>query len=82
MVLSDNGDHPMTKLSDTQAVILSAAAQRDNLSVLPLPEGLALNRPTCQRLRRRGFAPGGDLIAGGATKERCARRSLTFDPVN
>ena len=37
MVLSDNGDHPMTKLSDTQLVILSAAAQRDDLSVLPLP---------------------------------------------
>ena len=27
----------MTKLSDTQLVILSAAAQRDDLAVLPLP---------------------------------------------
>jgi hypothetical protein len=42
MVLSDNGDHPMTKLSDTQLVILSAAAQRDDLSVLPLPDSLTL----------------------------------------
>jgi hypothetical protein len=42
MVLSDNGDHPMTKLSDTQAVILSAAAQRDDGAVLPLPESLKL----------------------------------------
>ena len=42
MVLSDNGDHPMTKLSDTQAVILSAAAQRDDGAVLPLPETLKL----------------------------------------
>jgi hypothetical protein len=42
MVLSYSGDHPMTKLSDTQAVILSAAAQRDDLSVLPLPESLTL----------------------------------------
>ena len=31
MVLSDNGDHPMTKLSDTQAVILSAASQREDV---------------------------------------------------
>jgi Protein of unknown function (DUF3489) len=32
----------MTKLSDTQAVILSAAAQRDDFSVLPLPETLKI----------------------------------------
>jgi predicted ArsR family transcriptional regulator len=42
MVLSDNGDHPMTRLSDTQLVILGAAAQRADLSVLPLPETLKL----------------------------------------
>ena len=30
----------MTKLSDTQLVILSAAAQRDDLSALPLPANL------------------------------------------
>jgi hypothetical protein len=42
MVPSDDGDHPMTRLSDTQLVILSAAAQRDDLSVLPLPDSLAL----------------------------------------
>jgi Protein of unknown function (DUF3489) len=42
MVLSDNGDHPMTKLSDTQAVILSAACQRDDGAVLPLPETLKI----------------------------------------
>jgi hypothetical protein len=42
MVLSDNGDHPMTKLSETQAVILSAAAQRDTGAVLPLPEILKI----------------------------------------
>jgi chromosome segregation and condensation protein ScpB len=38
MVLSEDGDHPMTKLSDTQAVILSAVSQRDDGAVLPLPE--------------------------------------------
>ena len=32
----------MTKLSDTQAVILSAAAQRDDGGVLPLPETLKI----------------------------------------
>jgi hypothetical protein len=30
----------MTKLSDTQAIILSAAAQRDDGAVLPLPDSL------------------------------------------
>src|SRR5687768_7053733 len=32
----------MTKLSDTQLVILSAAAQRDDGAVLPLPETLKI----------------------------------------
>jgi hypothetical protein len=42
MVLADNGDHPMTKLTDTQTVILSAASQRDDGAVLPLPETLKI----------------------------------------
>ena len=41
-MLSDDGDHPMTRLSDTQLVILSAAAQRDDGAVLPLPETLKI----------------------------------------
>jgi Protein of unknown function (DUF3489) len=41
-MLSGNGDNPMTKLSDTQAVILSAASQRDDGAVLPLPETLKI----------------------------------------
>ena len=32
----------MAKLSDTQLVILGAAAQRADLSVLPLPDSLKL----------------------------------------
>ena len=32
----------MTKLSDTQVVILSAASQRDDGAVLPLPETLKI----------------------------------------
>jgi Protein of unknown function (DUF3489) len=42
MALSESGEHPMTKLSDTQAVILSAASQRDDGAVLPLPEVLKI----------------------------------------
>ena len=59
MVLSANGDDPMPKLSDTQLVILSAAAQRADLSVLPLPDSLklkggALNK-VMDSLRNRGL---------------------------
>jgi hypothetical protein len=40
MVLSGYGDQVMTKLSDTQAVILSTASQREDGAVLPLPKTL------------------------------------------
>jgi hypothetical protein len=59
MVLSENGDQPMTKLSDTQLVILSAAAQRDDLSVLPFPDSLTLKGGALNKvmdsLRNRGL---------------------------
>jgi Protein of unknown function (DUF3489) len=59
MVLSDHGDHAMTKVSDTQAVILSAAAQREDLSVLPLPDSLTLKGGALNKvmdsLRNRGL---------------------------
>jgi hypothetical protein len=59
MVLSDNGDHPMTRLSDTQLVVLSAAAQREDLSVLPLPDSLTLKGGALTKvmdsLRNRGL---------------------------
>jgi hypothetical protein len=42
MMLSDNGDYTMMKLSDPQAVILSAASQREDGAVLPLPEALKI----------------------------------------
>ena len=49
----------MTRLSDTQLVILSAAAQRPDLSVLPLPDSInlkggALNK-VMDSLRNRGL---------------------------
>ena len=34
------GTNPITKLSDTQAIILAAAAQRPDGNVLPLPNSL------------------------------------------
>jgi Protein of unknown function (DUF3489) len=59
MMLSPNGDHPMAKLSDTQLVVLSAAAQRDDLSVLPLPDSLSLKGGALNKvmgsLRNRGL---------------------------
>jgi hypothetical protein len=59
MVLSKEGDPPMPKLSDTQLVILSAAAQRADLSVLPLPETLKLKGGALTKvmdsLRNRGM---------------------------
>jgi Protein of unknown function (DUF3489) len=61
----------MTKLSDTQAVILSAASHRDDLSVLPLPESLkikggALNK-VMDSLRNRGLIR---VIGGDGGPER------------
>jgi Protein of unknown function (DUF3489) len=41
-MLSGDGDDSMTKLSDTQAVILSTASQRDDGAILPLPDTLKL----------------------------------------
>jgi hypothetical protein len=50
---------PMTKLSDTQLVILGAAAQRPDLSVLPLPDSLKLKGGALTKvmdaLRNRGM---------------------------
>jgi hypothetical protein len=59
----------MTKLSDTQAVILSAAAQRDDGAVLPLPDSLKITGGAVDKvlgsLKARGLiehqgAPRGD----------------------
>src|SRR5687767_8209707 len=59
MVLSEDGDPPMTRLSDTQLVILGAAAQRADLSVLPLPDSLKLKGGALGKvmdsLRNRGL---------------------------
>jgi Protein of unknown function (DUF3489) len=67
MVLSDNGDHPMIKLSDTQAVILSAASQRDDGAVLPLPETLKIKGGAVDKVL-------GSLKAKGLIEHRGAPR--------
>jgi Protein of unknown function (DUF3489) len=70
-MLSADGDHPMPRLSDTQLVILSAAAQREDLSVLPLPEGLALKGGALNKvmdsLRNRGLIR---ILGGDGAPER------------
>jgi hypothetical protein len=58
MVPSGNGDHPMTRLSDTQLVILSAAAQRDHGAVLPLPETLKIKGGAVDKVLRSLKAKG------------------------
>ena len=59
MVLSRTEIILMTRLSDTQLVILSAAAQRDDLSVLPLSDSLTLKGGALNKvmdsLRNRGL---------------------------
>ena len=60
MVPSDDGDHPMTRLSDTQLVILSAAAQRDDLAVLPLPDRLTLKGGALNKVIGQPPQPGPD----------------------
>jgi hypothetical protein len=59
MALPDNGDHPMTYVSDTARVVLAAAAQRDDLSVLPFPDGVKAKGGAEQKvlagLKNRGF---------------------------
>jgi Protein of unknown function (DUF3489) len=67
MVLSRNGDHPMTKLSDTQAVILSAASQREDGAVLPLPETLKIRGGAVDKVL-------GSLKAKGLINHRGTRR--------
>jgi hypothetical protein len=64
-------DDPMTKLSDTQVIILSAAAQRDDGNVLPLPGSL-----------RGGAATKvvGALLSRGLIAERITDSMAKADP--
>ena len=72
-------DDPMTKLSDTQVIILSAAAQRPDGNVLPLPGSLrggAATKVVAALLARglHGTAdPGARLTPEAAPKSRRMR---------
>jgi Protein of unknown function (DUF3489) len=74
MVLSTNGDQPMTKLSDTQTVILSAASQRDDGAVLPLPETLKIRGGAVDKVL-------GSLKAKGLIDRRGTRRGDNPPPL-
>ena len=58
----------MTKLSDTQSVILSAAASRANRSLLPVPQSIRAKGKVLERSL-------GALLKRGFAKERAARRA-------
>ncbi len=53
-------NHPMTRLSDTQTIILSAAASHETGRLLPVPDSVKARGATLERtlaaLVRRGFA--------------------------
>jgi len=55
----------MPKLTDIQLVILSAAEQRDDSAILPLPDSLNLNKGTAASVLKR-------LIKKGLIEERSA----------
>ena len=64
----------MPKLSDTQAVLLAAAAARADLSVLPLPVALKLNGAALERTLRallgRGLIAEAPMTGRDATSTR------------
>ena len=64
----------MTKLSDTQAVILSAASQRDEGAVLPLPETLKIGGGAVGKVL-------GSLKAKGLIEHRGSRRGDNPPPL-
>jgi predicted ArsR family transcriptional regulator len=74
MVLSTSGDQSMTKLSDTQAVILSAASQRGDGAVLPLPETLKIRGGAVDKVL-------GSLKAKGLIEHRGSRRGDNPPPL-
>ena len=61
----------MPKLSDTQAVLLAAAARRRDLSVLPPPETIRLKGAALERTLRALVVRG--LIAESALGSRAKR---------
>lgn len=69
-----NTQSPTAKLSDTQLVILSAAAQRADRSLLPFPKGLTAKGAALSKvittLCKRKLAEERRIIAGGPAWRR------------
>jgi Protein of unknown function (DUF3489) len=70
----------MSKLSDTQAVLLSAAAARPDLSVLPAPETLKVKGAVLERtlaaMLRRGLIATPPINGRGIASGRTGRDNL------
>jgi hypothetical protein len=79
MVLSKGGDHPMTKLSDTQLVILRTASQREDYTILPLTidlKGGALQKVLASLERKGLIAPMGEPRGDDPPPLRITRAGL------
>ncbi len=61
----------MTKLTDTQLVVLNAAAGRGDRTVLPLPKSLKINKGTATSVLKA-------LLAKGLVEERPAKAGTEF----
>jgi hypothetical protein len=70
------------KLSDTQAIMLAAAAARPDLSVLPAPETLRLRGAAIERtlkaLRARGLITEAPTTAGAKMSKWSAAPTATW----
>ena len=74
----------MPRLSDTQAVLLAAAAARPDLTLLPVPDtirlkGAALDR-TLRSLLSRGFIAEKSVVAGHTRRSKWATDPLIITP--
>ena len=69
----------MPKLSDTQAVLLTTAAARPDLSVLPPPETVRVRGAALDRTLRALVARG--LIAEAAVEGRAKRSKWASNPL-
>ena len=68
----------MTKLSDTQAIILSAAAQREDRIALPLPE--SLREIVAKHLNEAAVAQRGDVARlNSGLKDELIAKGMIFN---
>ena len=74
----------MPRLSDTQAVLLTAAAARPDLTLLPVPDTIRLNGAALDRTVRsllsRGFIAEKSVVAGRTRRSKWASNPLVITP--